>query len=97
MKTCTRMICCRGALLVFIGWLSAAAVCAETAETTTTGETAGTESVEAAPPPEAEAQQQQETTEQTSQPALVGPKGATGVIRRSDRRQDRRAGDPRID
>lgn len=33
----------------------------------------------------------------TDLPNIVGPDGATGVIRRSDRRQDRRAGDPRID
>lgn len=38
-----------------------------------------------------------EPASQTHQPNLVGPTGATGVIRRSDRRQDRRAGDPRID
>ncbi len=34
---------------------------------------------------------------QARQPNLIGPTGATGVIRRSDRRQDRRAGDPRLD
>ncbi len=28
---------------------------------------------------------------------LVGPAGVTGTIRRSDRRQDRRDGNPRID
>lgn len=28
---------------------------------------------------------------------IVGPTGATGTIRRSDRRQDRRGGDPRLD
>ena len=50
-------------------------------ETTTAPATAET----AAPPP------------QSTTPNLVGPTGATGVIRRSDRRQDRRAGDPRID
>jgi hypothetical protein len=32
-----------------------------------------------------------------NQPNLIGPAGATGVIRRSDRRQDRRDGNPRID
>ncbi len=38
-----------------------------------------------------------ESSTQSATPNLVGPTGATGVIRRSDRRQDRRAGDPRID
>jgi len=50
-----------------------------------------------------------ETTDETEQTSesesvegrddhnIVGPTGATGTIRRSDRRQDRRAGDPRID
>lgn len=53
----------------------------ETATQTTTG-------AESAPPaPDAG----------VHQPNLVGPTGATGVIRRSDRRQDRRAGDPRIE
>lgn len=30
------------------------------------------------------------TSESSSTPNLIGPKGATGVIRRSDRRQERR-------
>lgn len=37
------------------------------------------------------------TSSSQNQPNLIGPTGATGVIRRSDRRQDRRDGDPRID
>ncbi len=39
-----------------------------------------------------EAQQAAEPVEQSTghQPRLIGPTGATGVIRRSDRRQDRR-------
>ena len=38
-----------------------------------------------------------DTDYQTRQRNIVGPTGATGTIRRSDRRQDRRAGDPRLD
>ena len=55
--------------------------------TTTTVQETSTEpaTAETAPPP------------QSATPNLVGPTGATGVIRRSDRRQDRREGDPRID
>ena len=69
-----------------------APVVAETTTTTTTvtnpdGTTTTTveeTTTESAPPPQ-------------NQRNLVGPAGATGVIRRSDRRQDRRDGDPRID
>ena len=86
----------RKLFLVIFGMMFGASVGAETATTTTTTtnpdgtttttvEETTTESTSAqdAPPPQ-------------SEPNLVGPDGATGVIRRSDRRQDRRAGDPRI-
>ena len=74
--------------------LAASLVSAQTTTTTTNpdGSTTTTQetstapaTTETAPPP------------QSANPNLVGPTGATGVIRRSDRRQDRRAGDPRID
>ena len=53
--------------------------------TTTTVEETTTSQPEAPPPP------------QSTAPNLIGPTGVTGTIRRSDRRQDRRNGDPRID
>ena len=55
-------------------------------ETTTTETTAETEQAS-----------ESESVEGRDDPNIVGPTGATGTIRRSDRRQDRRAGDPRID
>ena len=55
-------------------------------ETTTTETTSETEQAA-----------ESESVEGSDAPNIVGPTGATGVIRRSDRRQDRRAGDPRID
>lgn len=73
--------------------LAATLINAETTTTTTTttnpdgSQTTTVQEVEAAPPP----------PPAQSDPNLIGPTGATGVIRRSDRRQDRRAGDPRID
>jgi hypothetical protein len=87
----------RIALGAFCLGLLPAMAAAETTTTTTTvthpdgsttqtvEETTSTESTETAAQPQA------------VQPRLIGPAGATGVIRRSDRRQDRRAGDPRID
>ena len=78
------------------GLLAGGAVNAETTKTTTTTthpdgtttttvEETATSQPEASPPP------------QSTAPNLIGPAGVTGTIRRSDRRQDRRAGDPRID
>jgi len=55
-------------------------------EETTTTETSDTEQAE-----------EPESVEGRDGPNIVGPTGATGTIRPSDRRQDRRAGDPRID
>ena len=63
-----------------------------TTTTTTTTQPDGTTVVE-----ETTTTESSEPTAQTHQPNLVGPTGATGVIRRSDRRQDRREGNPRID
>jgi hypothetical protein len=57
--------------------------------TTTVEETTGT-------PPET-APQDPAPASPAAGRKLIGPAGATGTIRRSDRRQDRRAGDPRID
>jgi hypothetical protein len=57
--------------------------------TTTVEETTGT-------PPET-APQDPAPASPAAGRKLLGPTGATGTIRRSDRRQDRRAGDPRID
>ena len=37
------------------------------------------------------------TKDSDDDPNLIGPAGATGTIRRSDRRQDRRDGDAHID
>ena len=82
--------------VIFAAVFATSTICAETQtaplpEEEKAEEAAANASTEQPPPPE---QTQQQTTQQ---PNLVGPTGATGVIRRSDRRQDRRAGDPRID
>jgi len=78
--------------------LAASLVNAETTTTTTTvtnpdGSTTKTVEETSTEPATTET----ESSTQSTTPNLVGPTGATGVIRRSDRRQDRRAGDPRID
>jgi L,D-peptidoglycan transpeptidase YkuD (ErfK/YbiS/YcfS/YnhG family) len=78
--------------------LAASLINAETTTTTTTvtnpdGST--TETVQETSTEPAAAETAPPT--QSSTPNLIGPTGATGVIRRSDRRQDRREGDPRID
>jgi len=89
-------------LLICLASLAVGTVTAEETTTTTTtttnpdGTTTTTvqETTKKSDPP---AEQQPASQPQANQPNLVGPTGATGTIRRSDRRQDRRAGDPRID
>jgi hypothetical protein len=56
----------------------------------------GTETTTTGTPPET-APQDPAPASPAAGRKLLGPTGATGTIRRSDRRQDRRAGDPRID
>lgn len=76
------------------GLLVATSINAETTTTTTTtnpdGSTTTVEETTTADP-------QPTTAVPVYDPNLIGPTGATGTIRRSDRRQDRRAGDPRLD
>ena len=87
----------RKTLLVTAFFYSLLAVAASSADTTTTTTTTTnpdgttTTTVE-----ETTSTEEPETTPQATR-NLVGPTGVTGTIRRSDRRQDRRAGDPRID
>ena len=80
-------------MIAFVVALPANALLAETVtETTTTTAPDGTETttvVTTETTPE-----QSGTT--TVEPCAVGPTCATGTIRRSDRRQDRRAANPRI-
>lgn len=88
-------------LLVCLACLAAGTVtAAETTTTTTTTTNADgtTTTVQETTTNSDPATAQQPAAEpQVQTPRLVGPTGATGVIRRSDRRQDRRAGHPRID
>ncbi|MGB5198854.1 MAG: hypothetical protein WBN68_21705 [Sedimenticolaceae bacterium] len=99
MKTYARNVSIAALFLICIGWSAITAVSAETTTTTTTvthpdGTTTQTveETTGTAPASEEATSQPQSTG-----PNLIGPTGATGVIRRSDRRQDRREGNPRID
>lgn len=75
--------------LVLFCTIFTAALCQADTNTTTTTTTNpdGSETVEQTttePTPPAE------TSQNKSGPKIIGPTGATGVIRRSDRRQDRR-------
>lgn len=81
-----------GSSIIVGGLLLGASAFADTTTKTTTTHPDGTTTVEETTTTEAS-----EPASQTHQPNLVGPTGATGVIRRSDRRQDRREGNPRID
>ena len=82
-------LCCAATFVMLAGSISAVAETTTTTTTVTHPDGSTTTTVE------------ETTTEQAPQPQndpkLIGPTGATGVIRRSDRRQDRRAGNPRID
>ena len=72
----------------------------ETATTTTTnpdGSTSTTVQETTTTPKEETSAKEAEDATGVGRGGLVGPTGATGTIRRSDRRQDRRSGDPRID
>lgn len=85
-------------LLLTAFYFSLLAVAASNAETTTTTTTttqpdgSTTTTVE-----ETTTTDEAESPSQATDRNLIGPAGVTGTIRRSDRRQDRRAGDPRID
>jgi len=77
---------------------------AETEKTTTTttttnpdGSTTTTVEETTATPEEKTSTQETEAVPVVGGRNIVGPTGVTGTIRRSDRRQDRRGGDPRLD
>jgi hypothetical protein len=83
--------------LVFCGFLPNPITAQQTTTTTTT--TTTTQNSDGTTTTTVE---ETTTTESAAQPKatgpkLIGPTGVTGTIRRSDRRQDRRAGNPRID
>ncbi|WIY26275.1 hypothetical protein [Parasedimentitalea psychrophila] len=80
-------------MIVFVVALPANALLAEVVtETTTTTAPDGTETTTVVTT-ETNPEQSNSTT---VEPCAVGPTCATGTIRRSDRRQDRRTGNPRI-
>lgn len=88
--------------LVCGGLLAANPVYAETTTTTTTTTVTHPDGSTTKTVQEATSDAPASATEQTAPaastaPNIIGPTGVTGVMRRSDRRQDRREGDPRID
>jgi len=91
---------CTCFLVVSAGYAESETATTTTTTTTTTnpdGSTSTTVQETTTTPKEETSAKEAEDATGVGRGGLVGPTGATGTIRRSDRRQDRRSGDPRID